>query len=393
VARFPADRDADYLLGNAAYRARDYDVALAAFGRCVRVDPRNAGAQYGLGLVSLRRREYEVARRAFEAALDADPRLERARERLAELPDPAQAHTGSEPDSAHRNGPSSDDDRSLFRLRVLAGPSTGRQITVDRSPAYIGRGGDADVQLRDDEDVSRRHAVLRLQGGEWRLEDAGSRNGTSLNGKRLNGDHSLRSGDAIVMGRSTLVVDLPAEDAITGVHPGTTSPHEAPVPDRHEMDEGPSPREQPPPYETTLKGPVVIGRVQDVQLRNEQKNRPLVAYSQKLETQNVLVLTFRVKGEDQRLVTVELRGLFIKGSHPRDGERVAVPERFRNGALSVRRFQNLETGEIVEAQDASPFAKGLYGARMIAMVVLVIAVLAFIAIIGSRVLPDVLEHI
>jgi tetratricopeptide (TPR) repeat protein len=267
VAQFPADLDADYLLGNAAYRAGDDDLARAAFGRCVRADPRHAGAHYGLGLTSLRHHQYEAARRAFVAALDANPRLERAREHLAKLPDGTQSDTDSQ--------------------------------------------GDTD---------------------------------------------SESSGAA--------ADELAAEDD-----------------------------EERPPYATTLKGRVVVGRVQDVQLRTDQKNRPLLAYSPKLETQNVMVLAFKLRGRDDRLVAVELRGLYINGSHPREGERVAVPERFEDGALRVRCFQNLETGEIVEAQDASALAKGLFGARLIAMVVAVVVAMAFIALVASRVLPGALEHL
>jgi virginiamycin B lyase len=46
--RFPADRGADYLLGLAAYGAEDDKLALAAFRRCLRLDPDDGYAQFGL---------------------------------------------------------------------------------------------------------------------------------------------------------------------------------------------------------------------------------------------------------------------------------------------------------------------------------------------------------
>ena len=65
----------------------------------------------------------------------------------------------------------------------------GRQIVLP-ARAVVGRSADCDVVLEDDS-VSRRHAALfRDQRGLYRLEDLKSRNGTFLNGKRLEGEGS-----------------------------------------------------------------------------------------------------------------------------------------------------------------------------------------------------------
>ncbi len=51
----------------------------------------------------------------------------------------------------------------------------------------IGRTGNNDIVL-EDASVSRFHAFLeQLPGGDWQLVDAGSRNGTTLAGKKLTG--------------------------------------------------------------------------------------------------------------------------------------------------------------------------------------------------------------
>jgi pSer/pThr/pTyr-binding forkhead associated (FHA) protein/S1-C subfamily serine protease len=64
--------------------------------------------------------------------------------------------------------------------------------------------------------VSARHAEIRYAGGEWRLVDLGSRNGTYLNGRRVTGEAALQTGDVIALGETgprlsvaALAADLP----------------------------------------------------------------------------------------------------------------------------------------------------------------------------------------
>jgi predicted component of type VI protein secretion system len=68
----------------------------------------------------------------------------------------------------------------------------------------IGRSSGCDVRLAWDERVSRVHAGLDLVGHDWTLVDDGlSRNGTFLNGDRLNGRRRLRDGDTFVLGSTS----------------------------------------------------------------------------------------------------------------------------------------------------------------------------------------------
>jgi predicted component of type VI protein secretion system len=68
----------------------------------------------------------------------------------------------------------------------------------------IGRGSGCDVRLAWDERVSRVHAGLERVGSDWALVDDGlSRNGTFLNGERLNGRRRLRDGDTFVLGSTS----------------------------------------------------------------------------------------------------------------------------------------------------------------------------------------------
>ncbi|MFN3649491.1 MAG: VWA domain-containing protein [Armatimonadota bacterium] len=63
----------------------------------------------------------------------------------------------------------------------------------------IGRGAECDIVL-DSREVSRLHAQIESEGGAYRLTDAGSRNGTYVNGKRVKGSRSIQVGDALRFG-------------------------------------------------------------------------------------------------------------------------------------------------------------------------------------------------
>lgn len=75
-------------------------------------------------------------------------------------------------------------DRHAFLL-VLSGPSFGELFSLPPGrDLTVGRRDDADVPLRDD-GVSRRHALVRVEGDTATVRDLGSVNGTWVNGKRL----------------------------------------------------------------------------------------------------------------------------------------------------------------------------------------------------------------
>jgi len=75
---------------------------------------------------------------------------------------------------------------------------------------------EADVSL-DDEEVSRRHALVRPAGEGIEILDLGSRNGTWVNGARISGATPLAQGDTVRLGRTALRVegDEPARATVT----------------------------------------------------------------------------------------------------------------------------------------------------------------------------------
>jgi pSer/pThr/pTyr-binding forkhead associated (FHA) protein len=83
-----------------------------------------------------------------------------------------------------------------------------QQVTVLESTVgrqTIGRGEGCDLSFYWDHEVSRLHAQLERIGSDWVLIDDGlSRNGTYVNGERLQGRHRLRDGDVILTGATTI---------------------------------------------------------------------------------------------------------------------------------------------------------------------------------------------
>jgi DNA-binding winged helix-turn-helix (wHTH) protein len=76
----------------------------------------------------------------------------------------------------------------------------GRRFDLAEGENVLGRGSDSTVWL-DDETVSRRHAVIRIDAsGNAELVDLGSKNGTILRGRRLRGGEKLEDGEEFLIG-------------------------------------------------------------------------------------------------------------------------------------------------------------------------------------------------
>ena len=72
-----------------------------------------------------------------------------------------------------------------------------------------------------DNTVSRRHAELKPEDGEWQLFDLGSANGTYINGQRVYNPYKLKVGDQIRVGRTLLVFG--AQPGVTRTSSGAVS--------------------------------------------------------------------------------------------------------------------------------------------------------------------------
>ena len=86
-----------------------------------------------------------------------------------------------------------------FQFVMRTGPNPGKTYELSQDEITLGRDIANNIVVNDPE-VSRRHARLRLQAGNYILEDLGSTNGSFVNGQRLMGPHALRPGEQIMFG-------------------------------------------------------------------------------------------------------------------------------------------------------------------------------------------------
>ncbi|MBC8139309.1 MAG: FHA domain-containing protein [Fibrella sp.] len=89
-----------------------------------------------------------------------------------------------------------------YKLVVVSGPHTG-QIFPARSGSIIGRDPSVDISISQDTSASRRHARIVQEALSVAIEDAGSTNGTYVNGQRVT-RQSLVPGDTVVIGGTSL---------------------------------------------------------------------------------------------------------------------------------------------------------------------------------------------
>ena len=93
--------------------------------------------------------------------------------------------------------------RSLATLQVVEGEDKEASLVLGEQPVYIGRREKSDFIITDT-NVSRTHAYIAYERHRHLLSDAGSLNGTWINGRRL-ATHCLQVGDRIGIGSSILV--------------------------------------------------------------------------------------------------------------------------------------------------------------------------------------------
>jgi len=101
-----------------------------------------------------------------------------------------------------------------IRVEVVAGPDAGQVVELPGPEARVGSGKDSHLVLNDPT-VSRHHLSLRVEEGGIRVLDAGSRNGSTVDGLRVR-DAYARPDSVLALGNTTLrlrllddVIELP----------------------------------------------------------------------------------------------------------------------------------------------------------------------------------------
>ena len=111
------------------------------------------------------------------------------------------------------------------RLTVINGPLKGDHVEFSTADTFmIGRSSESDFQLNPvlDQHISRRHFVIDLCPPKCRIIDSGSRNGTRLNGEKID-SAELFDGDMIRIGKTELRFDI-LSDSLTTHHTSSWPP-------------------------------------------------------------------------------------------------------------------------------------------------------------------------
>ena len=114
-----------------------------------------------------------------------------------------------------------------LQLTVLSGGRTGVGGVFSGAQVVVGRHPESHLQLDPDQDldVSGRHAVFARSGGRWVVRDAGSRNGTLVNGHPAHSDTVLDDTDQVRLGKDGPVLEVRlVSDAIPDRNPEPRAP-------------------------------------------------------------------------------------------------------------------------------------------------------------------------
>lgn len=101
----------------------------------------------------------------------------------------------------------------MAALLLLTGPQAGRRLEV-QGEVFIGRSPSCTISLEDAK-VSRRHVRLFVEDGQARVSDLGSRNGTLVNGEKLEQELQLLPGDRLQVGDSTILFEPSARASLS----------------------------------------------------------------------------------------------------------------------------------------------------------------------------------
>lgn len=100
-----------------------------------------------------------------------------------------------------------------IRLKVLQPSLAPLKLDVRGPLITLGRASECTLPIRD-RYLSRRHAEIVFESGEWLVRDCGSVNGTALNGTKLTEPMPLRTGDRISLGDTQIVFE-PEDSAVS----------------------------------------------------------------------------------------------------------------------------------------------------------------------------------
>jgi len=116
---------------------------------------------------------------------------------------------GRRPEKRARRDDMKDAASSLFHLTIHSGAEAlevpGNHVYHITRKITVGRDEGNDIQLHD-ATASGTHCVIYMEDAMAVLEDLQSKNGTMVNGKKIEGKHELKTGDIIEIGMVAFIL-------------------------------------------------------------------------------------------------------------------------------------------------------------------------------------------
>ena len=94
------------------------------------------------------------------------------------------------------------------KLVVKSGKNAGQEIPISIEKFFIGRAEDCQLRPRSDL-ISRHHCVILVEKEFVAVRDFGSKNGTLVNGQRVQGEQELSNGDLLKVGQLEFEIQMP----------------------------------------------------------------------------------------------------------------------------------------------------------------------------------------
>lgn len=129
-----------------------------------------------------------------------------AKRRKRQVTEPTEDETNSKKSGEPNTDRLSEIPSKYAQLKIIKGDSPGFWI-LDQPKMQIGRSVDADIYL-EYPTVSRNHAFIERKNGKFFISDRGSRNGTIVNGKKIEKALELHDGDFVDIGQLKLIFSM-----------------------------------------------------------------------------------------------------------------------------------------------------------------------------------------
>lgn len=96
-----------------------------------------------------------------------------------------------------------------WNLLLQSGPGAPVSLPLTSGALTLGRDPGCEICLQEDHRISRRHARITYEEGEWLLDDLDSANGTFVGRERVLRATPLEPGDKVTLGQTVLVLQQP----------------------------------------------------------------------------------------------------------------------------------------------------------------------------------------